>query len=152
MHKKKTIFTGSSFLYFFYPFCLSKISGYRLVFCILLPSMLFCSFCSIFITIFSTNSHVHVLQYYILFLLVIHYFCYSYYSLLIYFIITTSYHFITKKLLTTIHQLIFLLYPIICSLFHMQSPHQDHGPCYLQLPVFFLYIHSPLLLENKKLL
>ena len=44
------------------------------------------------------------------------------------------------------------------SLFHMKitvsvakSSHQDCGPCYLHLPIFFLYIHSPLLLENKKL-
>ena len=42
------------------------------------------------------------------------------------------------------------------SLFHMKitasvgkSSHQDRGPCYLHLPIFFLYIHSPFLLENK---
>ena len=36
------------------------------------------------------------------------------------------------------------------SLFHMKitasitkNSHQDHGPCYLPLPIFFLYIHSP---------
>ena len=28
----------------------------------------------------------------------------------------------------------------------------NHGPCYLHLPIFFLYIFSPLLLENKTLL
>ena len=45
------------------------------------------------------------------------------------------------------------------SLFHMKitvsatkSSHQDHGPCYLHLPIFFLYIHSPVLLQNKKFL
>ena len=32
-----------------------------------------------------------------------------------------------------------------------KSSHQDCGPCYLHLPIFFLYIHSPLLLENKNL-
>ena len=32
-----------------------------------------------------------------------------------------------------------------------KSSHQDCGPCYLHLPIFFLYIHSPLLLENKDL-
>ena len=31
-----------------------------------------------------------------------------------------------------------------------KSSHQDRGPCYLQLPIFLLYIHSPHLLENKK--
>ena len=42
------------------------------------------------------------------------------------------------------------------TVFHMKitasvtkSLLQDHGPCYLHLPIFFLYIHSPLLLENK---
>ena len=29
---------------------------------------------------------------------------------------------------------------------------QDCGQCYLQLRIFFLYIHPPLLLKNKKLL
>ena len=45
------------------------------------------------------------------------------------------------------------------SLFHMKItasvakiPHQDHGLCYLNLTIFSLYINSPLLLENKKLL
>ena len=33
-----------------------------------------------------------------------------------------------------------------------KSLHQDCGPCYLRLPIFFLNINSPLLLENKKLL
>ena len=30
--------------------------------------------------------------------------------------------------------------------------HQDRDPCYLDLPIFLLHIHSPLLLENIKLL
>ena len=41
------------------------------------------------------------------------------------------------------------------SLFHIKitasvtkSLHQDRGLCYLHLPIFFLYIHSPLLLEK----
>ena len=45
------------------------------------------------------------------------------------------------------------------SLFHLKitvsftkSSHQDHGPCYLHLPSFFLNMHTPLLLENKKFL
>ena len=45
------------------------------------------------------------------------------------------------------------------SLFHMKSTvsvtrswHQDRGPCYLHAPIFFFYIHSPFLLEIKKLL
>ena len=45
------------------------------------------------------------------------------------------------------------------SLFHMKitasvtkSSHQDSGPCYLHLPTFFLYIHTPVLLQNKKFL
>ena len=33
-----------------------------------------------------------------------------------------------------------------------KSLHQDLGPCCLHFPMFSLYIHSPLLLENKKLL
>ena len=33
-----------------------------------------------------------------------------------------------------------------------KSFHQDLCLCHLHLPVFFLYIHSPFLLENKKLL
>ena len=33
-----------------------------------------------------------------------------------------------------------------------KSSHQDRGPCYLQLLIFFFYIHSSLLLQNKKLL
>ena len=44
------------------------------------------------------------------------------------------------------------------SLFHMKiiasvtkSSHQDSGLCCLLLPIFFLYVHSPLLLENQKL-
>ena len=32
-----------------------------------------------------------------------------------------------------------------------KSSHQDRCPCYLHLPIFFLYIHYPFLLENKKL-
>ena len=45
------------------------------------------------------------------------------------------------------------------SLFHMKitvsvtkTLHQDCGPCYLHLPIFFFYIHSSLLQQNKKLL
>ena len=45
------------------------------------------------------------------------------------------------------------------SLFHMEIPasikkrsHQDRGLCYLHLPVFFLYIDSPFLQQNKELL
>ena len=30
-----------------------------------------------------------------------------------------------------------------------KSSHQDCGSCYLHLPIFFLYIHSPLQLEKK---
>ena len=30
-----------------------------------------------------------------------------------------------------------------------KSSRQDHGPCYLHLPILLLCIHSPLLLENK---
>ena len=30
-----------------------------------------------------------------------------------------------------------------------KSSHQDPGPCYLHLTIFFLYIHSPVLLQNK---
>ena len=33
-----------------------------------------------------------------------------------------------------------------------KSSHEDRDPCCLHLTIFFLYIHSPLLLENKKLL
>ena len=33
-----------------------------------------------------------------------------------------------------------------------KSFHQDRGPCYLHLPIFFLYMHSPFLQENKKVL
>ena len=33
-----------------------------------------------------------------------------------------------------------------------KSLHQDRHPCYLHLPISFLHIHSPLILENKKLL
>ena len=43
------------------------------------------------------------------------------------------------------------------SLLHMKttvsvtkSLHQDHDPCYLHLAIYFLYIQSPILLENKK--
>ena len=52
-----------------------------------------------------------------------------------------------------------LLFAWDYNLFHMtvtvtasttKSSHQDHGLCYLQIPIFFLYILSPLLLENKK--
>ena len=45
------------------------------------------------------------------------------------------------------------------SLFHLKitasvtkNLHQDHGLCYLYAPISFLYIHSPFMLENKKLL
>ena len=31
-----------------------------------------------------------------------------------------------------------------------KSSHQDHGQCYLHLPIVFSYMHSPVLLENKK--
>ena len=31
-----------------------------------------------------------------------------------------------------------------------ESSHQDCGTCYLHLPIFFLYMHSPVLLECKK--
>ena len=31
-----------------------------------------------------------------------------------------------------------------------KSLHQNCDLCYLLLPIFFLHIHSPLLLENKK--
>ena len=44
------------------------------------------------------------------------------------------------------------------SLFHLKntasvtkSSHEDRGPCYLHLQNFFLYIHSPPLLEKKNL-
>ena len=30
-----------------------------------------------------------------------------------------------------------------------KSSRQDHGPCYLHLPILLLCIRSPLLLENK---
>ena len=30
-----------------------------------------------------------------------------------------------------------------------KSSHQDHGQCYLHLPIFS-YMHPPVLLENKK--
>ena len=47
----------------------------------------------------------------------------------------------------------------LVSLFHMKitasvtkSSHQDRDPYYLQLPIVFFYIHTPLLVENKKLL
>ena len=33
-----------------------------------------------------------------------------------------------------------------------KSSHQDCDPCYLHAPTFFFYIHSPFLLESKKLL
>ena len=32
-----------------------------------------------------------------------------------------------------------------------KSSHEDRDPRYLHLKIFFLHIHSPLLLENKKL-
>ena len=45
------------------------------------------------------------------------------------------------------------------SLLHMKitasvtkSSHRDRSPCYLHLPIFFFYIHSSLLQQNKKLL
>ena len=45
------------------------------------------------------------------------------------------------------------------SLFHIKitaivtkSSHQDRDPCYLHVPIFLFYIHSPLLQQNKKLL
>ena len=54
---------------------------------------------------------------------------------------------------------IFLKSCRILSLFHIkitgsvtQSLDQDRGWCYLHLSILFLYIHSLLLLENKKLL
>ena len=34
----------------------------------------------------------------------------------------------------------------------IKCSHQDRDPCYLDLPIFLLHIHSPLLLENIKLL
>ena len=50
----------------------------------------------------------------------------------------------------------FLVVPITISLFYKKinasvtkSSHRDHGLCYLQLPIFFLYRHSPLLVEKK---
>ena len=55
----------------------------------------------------------------------------------------------------------FLLFSAACadSLFHMKtiasvtkSLHQGRGPCYLHLPIFFFYIHSSLLPQNKTLL
>ena len=52
----------------------------------------------------------------------------------------------------------FLLLLFILSLSHMKitasvtkSLHQDRCPCYLHSPIFFLYVHCPLLLENKKI-
>ena len=33
-----------------------------------------------------------------------------------------------------------------------KSSLQDCGPCYFHLPIFFLYIHYPILLQNKKFL
>ena len=39
-----------------------------------------------------------------------------------------------------------------CTANVTKSKYQDCGQCYLQLSIFFLYIHSPLLLKNKKLL
>ena len=30
-----------------------------------------------------------------------------------------------------------------------KSSHQDPGACYLRVTIFFLYIHSPVLLQNK---
>ena len=47
----------------------------------------------------------------------------------------------------------------LTSLFHMKitanvtkSSHQDRGPCYLHLQIFFFYIQSSLFRQNKKLL
>ena len=61
-----------------------------------------------------------------------------------------------SKLFNTILLCFFLL---IISLFHMESTasvtkslHQDLGPCYLQLLIFFFYIHSFLLWQNKTFL
>ena len=39
-----------------------------------------------------------------------------------------------------------------CTANVTKSKYQDCGQCYLQLSIFFLYIHPPLLLKNKKLL
>ena len=44
------------------------------------------------------------------------------------------------------------VYSAVFSIGKSKSSHQDQGLCYLQLPILFLYIQSPLLLENKKLL
>ena len=54
---------------------------------------------------------------------------------------------------------LFLINPIIISLFHIKimanitkKLHQDCDPCYLHLPNYLLNIHSSLLKENKNLL
>ena len=39
-----------------------------------------------------------------------------------------------------------------CTANVTKSKYQDCGQCYMQLPIFCLYIHLPLLLKNKKLL
>ena len=31
-----------------------------------------------------------------------------------------------------------------------KSSYQDRGPCYLHIPIFLLYLHSPLLLAGEK--
>ena len=50
-------------------------------------------------------------------------------------------------------------FALLPSLFHVKitasvtkSLHQVRGPCNLHLPIFLLYMHSPLQLANKKLL
>ena len=63
-------------------------------------------------------------------------------------------HAVTREVMTqkkTLSMLTPSVFSIWKSLSVAKSSHQDRGPCYLHLPIFFLYIHSPLLLENKKL-
>ena len=63
------------------------------------------------------------------------------------------------RFLLSFNSRIYLLFRCtVCSLFHMKitasftnSSHQNRDPCYLHLLISFLHIHSPLLLENKKL-
>ena len=50
----------------------------------------------------------------------------------------------------TLRDTVFFIKKITASV--TKSSHQDRGPCYLHLPIFFLYIHSLLLLGNKKML
>ena len=63
-----------------------------------------------------------------------------------------------RYLLPQIHEHTALPLLTIPSLFHMKitasvtkSSHEDCDLCYLHLQIFFLYIHSSSLLENKKL-